>query len=255
MKLAELLNPIGFLLEDRSEYAAEVFGTKLLAAQDADSSAKQKLSAIALVKLLRDKIDPTKTKQHIVWIAKMYANKQFRLEDVARLKSDLTLFDKVRSKLKNKDLNQYKTLGDLYDALSPFENTPEEDLLSNKAKIAAVKSDVKVFIDEPDFKVVIPETHEASCFYGAGTKWCTTGHDSKETFDDYSAKGPLFILLTKLNGKNRKFQLHYEDEQFMNEKDQPVNQTEIEALSKLPGYTKFLNKLIKKHYHPHIFDK
>lgn len=255
MLLQEIFETV-WLMEDRVDHAAKVFGTKLLAAQEKDSSAKKDLSALDLAKLLSDKVDPTKNKQNVLWIAKMYANGEFKLEDVSRLKADLTLFEKVKAKLKNKDLNSYKNLGDLYDALKPFEGAPEEELLSGKEKAAAVKSkDAEVFMDEPGFKVIIPKTHEASCLYGKGTKWCTASKEDTTHFESYSSRGPLFIILTKLDGVDRKFQLHYEDDAFMDERDQKVKKADIDALSKLPAYTKFINKLIKKHYHPHILDK
>jgi hypothetical protein len=52
-----------------------------------------------------------------------------------------------------------------------------------------------------------------------------------------------------LAGANeRKWQIHYESGQFMDERNQPINQTDIALLSKIPAYTDFLNCLIVKYY-------
>jgi hypothetical protein len=47
----------------------------------------------------------------------------------------------------------------------------------------------------------------------------------------------------------RKFMYGFEQGQFMDETNQEIKQVDIEMLSKLPGYTEFLNQQIKKHYH------
>jgi hypothetical protein len=70
-------------------------------------------------------------------------------------------------------------------------------------------------INDPDFKILRLKTHEAACHYGSGTKWCTAGRDSKGTFDHYAQQGDLYVIIAK----NRKFQMHYESGQLMDEKD------------------------------------
>ena len=54
--------------------------------------------------------------------------------------------------------------------------------------------------------------------------------------------------MANLGGKARKFQLHMEDNSFMNERDLAIGKPDISALSKIPEYTQFLNFLIKKYY-------
>lgn len=46
--------------------------------------------------------------------------------------------------------------------------------------------------------VVVPHTWEASCKYGAGTKWCTTSKETNEHWKSYTELGVKFYyILTK----------------------------------------------------------
>lgn len=243
------------LFEDKLDFAAEQYKAKLLSAFAADGSPdsfKQDLEdETSIVKYLADKIDPTKKKVYVLWLARMYSTKAFKLEDTGKIRSSIELFDKAKAKIENKDLNSYKSLSQLYTVLEPFENAEPEDLESKTQKEKSVKKDATVFIDEPDFKVIIPKSQAAACVYGSGTKWCTAA-DKDNMFDHYAKDGELFIVMAKIGGQQRKFQIHYESESFMDEKDEAISKKDISALSKIPGYTKFLNKMIAKHYAPHI---
>jgi hypothetical protein len=235
------------LLEDKLEFISARQGSALVARAEKDTSYKgEKDPKAILVKL--QTADPTKSK-NLQYIVNMYIKALFKIEDLSRLRDDLETFEKVKNKLSKKDLNAYKSLEELYDAIEPFQNTPQE--ASKKELSRAVKSGADAIIDEPDFKVIIPRTEAASKLYGKGTKWCTSA-DKDCLFNHYNDQGDLYILMAKVNGKNRKFQFHYETESFMNERDAPVSQADIDALSKLPEYKKFLNYLIKKHYTHHL---
>lgn len=241
------------LLEDRTDQAIKDFGGKVGTALADDSSPNKPKTAEEAIRELA-KISPT----NIMWLSRMYAAKQFKLEDASRVKKTIETFDKVKKKLDVKDLNAYKTLNALYDAIEPHEGAEEE--VSKKQADKQIKTqETEVFLKEPDLLVLIPKSEAAACKYGAGTKWCTAA-DENNMFSHYDAQGKLYIIIAptlpkKKVGDNeyeRKFQLHYQTDSFMDERDQPVGTADISALSKLPGYTKFLNKLIKLHYGPHI---
>lgn len=57
--------------------------------------------------------DPSKNKQHTQWILGQYKKKNIRQEDMFRVRPALEHFDKYKSKLDKKDINQYKTLSEL----------------------------------------------------------------------------------------------------------------------------------------------
>ena len=44
--------------------------------------------------------------------------------------------------------------------------------------------------------VVSPKTHKSSCYFGSGTKWCTTASDSGH-YDRYNQDGKLFYFISK----------------------------------------------------------
>lgn len=243
MKVFELFES-AILAEDKVEFLEKTSGKKL---QDrAKEDTKKEMSANEVLKELL-KADPTKKQDFMVYISNMYLKKEFKLEDVSRIKKELETFLKVKNKLTNKDISSYKTLDQLYDTLAPFAGASEDDLKSNKAKVKDLKSGAKYLINTPDFKIIVPETKEAACFYGANTRWCTAA-TTGNMFDHYNESGKLYIIIAKQDGKDRKFQLHVEHDQFMNERDQAVSKADIKFLSSFDEYTKFLNMMIKKHY-------
>lgn len=243
MKLTELFENFYLLFEAREDFVANQYKDKLTTAAQADSSYKGDDTPLAVVQAIA-KADPTRGK-HTQFLAKMYIAKQFKVEDVERIKSEIEKFERFKSRIANKDLNTYKTLGQLYDVLEAFDDA--EAPVSAKAQTKETKAGTKKVIDTPNFKVLIPTTEEASKLYGAGTKWCTAA-DQNCQFDSYSSKGPLYIIIAKINGKERKFQLHYETDSFMDERDQSIGKADIASLSEIPEYADFLNMLIKKHY-------
>lgn len=247
MKVSELFEHFYALFENKEEFIANQFKDKLTTAAKADSSYKGESTPLDVVKTLA-KIDPARGK-HLQFIVKMYLLKQFKIEDTDKIKAELEKFDKFKSKITNKDLNSYKNLDALYDVTEKF--SEEDEPVSGKAAAREMKSGVKKIIDTPNFKVLVPTTEEAAKFYGKNTKWCTAA-DNNCQYENYASKGDLYIVIAKMGGDERKFQLHYETDSFMNERDTEVSSTDIAALSKIPEYTKFLNLLIHKFYGPSI---
>lgn len=198
-------------------------------------------------------IDPSKKKIYIQWMTKLYLT-GLKLEDFDKLKAGLGLFDKpaIKNKLKVKDINQYKTINDLLIAVQPFK---DEEVISNKEAKARTKAgEVEWIINDSNFKVLIPKTHKASCMYGANTEWCTTSKDNSSEFDSHSKQGPLYIIISGSGDNVKKFQLHYESDQFLDANDNELSKSQIDYLSGFPQYKDFLNMLIKKHYSKY-FDK
>ncbi len=169
------------------------------------------------------------------------------MEDSSRLKADLAEFDRVKPKLEKKDINQYKTLAELYKALEPF---AEKEVTSNKQQDKAKKeaffknNEAKIFYKDPQITVIIPHTEEASCYFGKGTKWCTAVTKSDNMFDSYNGQGPLYIIYTK-DGNKFQFHFTFEEDQFMDAQDQEVDL--IELVKKYPSLKKAFNKLGIKH--------
>ena len=236
------INEIICLLEDRAEFIATQMKSKIEAAAQQDLG--HPVNSVDVVNKLKQ-ADPDPQGKNLQFIANMYVRQQFKLEDLARLRDSISKFLKMRNTLQIKDLNQFKDLNQLYDIIDTEEEQPAAP--SAKQQTRDVKANADRLIDTPNFKVIVPRTEEASCLYGAGTKWCTAGKESNQ-FQNYASKGDLYIIMANLGGKARKFQLHMEEDSFMNERDIAISKPDIAALSKIPEYTQFLNFLIKKYY-------
>lgn len=225
------------------DFLEKQFGAKLQ--QLTHDSAAQGQTPQQIIEKLTE-ADPTPNNKFLQFIVKMYVAGLFRLEDTNRLKGTLTLFNKVAPKLPvdQRNILNYTSLSQLYKVLKPFEDNPT-DIQSNKQTKAQIKQQgANVIIDSPNFKVISPTTEAAACFYGKGTKWCTTG-DNDNQFEHYNSQGSIYIIMTG----DRKFQLHMETDQFMDEEDVDISETDdIELLSQIPEYKKFLEWLIDKYY-------
>lgn len=185
--------------------------------------------------------DPTKNKKFTQWIVGQYKKKTIRQEDSPRIKTALNNFSKHKSKLDLKDINSYKSLNDLEDAVGPHLDKPA----SKKEEIRNIKSDGADLIhSENGLTVHRLKNKEAACYYGAGTKWCTAA-DEYNQFDNYHKDGPLYVV----QHGGRKYQFHFESNQFMDEKDSPVDLHDM--IKKHPE----LNNVKEFQETPHLMSK
>ena len=177
-------------------------------------------------------IDPTPNKQYIQPVMNMYIKDKFRgFEDSQRLKDALGLFGRFKQRLDKRDINQYTDINELEDAVDDFgeELTKKEKRQQGEYHIDPTSYDV--FAESARYVVVTPNTSQASCSFGAGTRWCTASKGSSEYFDEYRQEGPLYIIRTKdanydkdsiIATSNPIYQFHFESGQFMNVQDRPI---------------------------------
>lgn len=81
---------------------------------------------------------------------------------------------------------------------------------SEQEKIKVTDAD-KIYEDDK-ILVVATKTHEASCRYAAGTKWCTGAADTDEYWKRHNRTGTEFIWILrglKQDNPNYKFSLHF----------------------------------------------
>ena len=160
--------------------------------------------------------DPSRSKQYTQWMVGQYKKKNFRQEDLGRVQTALSNFDRYKGKLAQKDVNQYAHLSDLENAVEPHLGTAA----SKKEEIRQVKEEgAELVHSENGLTVHKLKTHDAACRYGANTKWCTASAHSSHMFDTYSKQGPLYVI--QRNGV--KHQLHFESNQYMDAEDKPIN--------------------------------
>jgi len=97
-------------------------------------------------------------------------------------------FEKVKNRLEQKDIYQYSTLDELFKTLVATD--------SKQRREVPTREDAENIYETDRYVVVVPETKEASCYYGAGTKWCTAQTD-RDYFTNYKKSGELYYIIDK----------------------------------------------------------
>jgi len=143
--------------------------------------------------------DPTSTKKYLDWMCRMYVQTPDRATHIADI---IPIFDQQveRQLLKGSDadIGKYKDLDSMDTAVASKEGVKTKGEQHKEIKAGAEK----VYEDD-DLLIVSPETYEASCKYGAGTKWCTASM-TRTHWDNYFRKGvKLYYIIDKK--KNTKF--------------------------------------------------
>ena len=163
--------------------------------------------------------------KYLEWIAKNYDEEPNESGEQENNLKELLLavskFDNESHRLEIKDLNQYNSINHLFDALKKIGETAR--------RTVDITEDVEKIYEDNRFVVVSPKTHSASCYYGAGTKWCTASKETKSHFSTYKGNGELYYIIDKTlptsnsNYKvalNKKIAGHTED--FWDVKDNPI---------------------------------
>jgi hypothetical protein len=183
--------------------------------------------------------DPTKNKSHTQWLVGQYKKKNIRQEDAGRAHAALSGFEKYKGKLANKDINSYKKVSDVEDAVAPHEGTHA----SKKEETKAIKhegADLKY--EDEHVKIHHIKTEEAAKHYGKGTKWCTAA-DKDNMFSHYHKDGPIHVITHKTEkdseGRPRKFQFHAASNQFMDEKDNEISHEDFNKIK--PSFHKAID--------------
>ena len=121
------------------------------------------------------------------WVGKNFDSINFN-DGLSQLARNLKQFEKISSNLPKTDINSYKSVKELFDALTDYANKPRRDYREVEGG--------KVVYDDGKYFVVNPQTHQANCHYGKGTKWCTVA-DSDYQFNQYNKEGKLFYILDR----------------------------------------------------------
>lgn len=107
-----------------------------------------------------------------------------------------------KRRAEKKDTQSGKGQKPVYTSYKPKKKTKKESILNKEVlneKFKIGPEEYNKLYEDDKFLLVIPYTHEASCKYGAGTKWCTTGRDDKGTewFEKHNKVGSLGYLIIK----------------------------------------------------------
>jgi hypothetical protein len=133
--------------------------------------------------------------KYLNWVGKNVDSINFD-ENFDKLVDAIKKFVSIGSNLPITDLYQYPNTAKLYQALAEYDN---------KARRTVRKVEGgNVVYDDSRFFVVNPLTHESSCYYGKGTKWCTAA-EANNHFNRYNEDGKLFYVIDKSLSTNNPF--------------------------------------------------
>jgi hypothetical protein len=127
--------------------------------------------------------DPSGNNKYLQWMLKQVIDKNENRDLVLSLVSK---FHKNYQRLEKKDINQYKTVGDLLTVLSSLKQSKGEEKREIKREGA------RVLYEDENVMVLRPLNHKASCTYGAGTKWCITSKSTDSYWKSYTKETSSF---------------------------------------------------------------
>jgi hypothetical protein len=235
MRLFELFRNSLTLLEYSRDITSQKFGASLLdkfkrepaawqqrivnAGTDDQTVLDHLLSRIELA-------DPTKNKQYVPWLVRMYLNTaHLKFEDaVSKTTEPLAKFYKLVQKKQisqpNNDIGRIKDLASLVQLVDRYPDVEDKPKDVDRGQ-------AKPYYEDADIRVIIPQDQTAACYYGQGTKWCTAAQNNN-MFNRYNNNGEMYIIIPKKPAyPGEKYQFHFQTKQFMDEKDHRVNLVEL----------------------------
>ena len=135
--------------------------------------------------------DPSPTKKYFTWMSKVFIDRGLKnIEtDEYNLIEMIKYFDKNIHKFEKKDIYQY--------TYEEFIRKYEEAISKVTKKELATTGVEKLYGDEGDRYILVrPKNKEASCKYGANTKWCIASTTSNY-FDSYSNDSLFFFVIDR----------------------------------------------------------
>jgi uncharacterized protein (DUF1697 family) len=142
--------------------------------------------------------DPSGNNKYLEWMTKTWLgliDKDYSPED-NEVVDVVKLFHKNIQRIERKDINSY-TFKELKETVKEAEEKRELAQLKKEAK----KQKTIIYEDDKWF-VVSPHSWKASCYYGAGTKWCVTAKNTSTHWDRYSRRASFFYVIDKTKNKN-----------------------------------------------------
>ena len=162
---------------------------------------------------------------YATWLTKQIANKIIKPEDLYKYNKYFKIFDRRKREYPFNDIYQYKTIQDIDKFISKSVDLADKESSDPSQQKGVAKSDKysEFYMGSVDgFDVYkLPkgrkDLYGTSCELGSGTEWCTATGRTRKHFDDYIAKGPLFIFIKP--GSDEKYQFSYEDNSYMDKDD------------------------------------
>jgi hypothetical protein len=108
---------------------------------------------------------------------------------ILQLKEYLNIFENISSNLPQTDINRYTSLDELIQEIKKYQDKPKRNYRQTEGG--------NLVYEDDRFYVVNPLNHKSSCYYGSGTRWCTSTTDNDASFNKYNSDGKLFYFIDK----------------------------------------------------------
>jgi len=182
--------------------------------------------------------DPTSKKKYLEWVFRMLTSgrrgaQYSQMYEEGEIYDLLKRFEAAKGSNKiSKDINSYKSLKELYDAVEEVEGGGYQ---------RESGKDAPVLLDQPPYRVIRLDSYKASAKLCKGTQWCVR---APNMYERYSKDGPLYLI--QKDGKPY-VMAHYESGQFMDVDDIPLEKSELTKMVSMlePVTHKGLEDLIK----------
>jgi hypothetical protein len=225
--------------------------------------------------------DPTPNKSYVQWMLNTFSRYlkaggdgitqaiRFIDEDLPHASNYITLFEANKRKQKFKklcsssyilanitdptDINQYKSLSQLYDAVDPFiERNPSE--LESLLERYVNSGQAMIPVRDRKFTLFIPLSLDASVIFEKFVSWCTSRNNNgmfasyTNRLTPFNEKSKLYIIINNkffTNESDEIYQIHFESRQIKNKNNTDANIFES-VINESEGISNFLyNELIR----------
>ncbi|MCS4090104.1 hypothetical protein [Rhizobium sp. BK176] len=167
--------------------------------------------------------DPTPKKLYAEFVFRCYANREFLVEDVERIRDTLTVFhsNKRRLPVERRDIGGYGSERDVWQVLTEA-GLIDASELSGKASKRSDRN--RAYLDSDVFTadgwtMAKLGSAFAAQWWGLGTRWCTT-EKSGNMYHSYAKQGPLRVFVSP---EGVKHQLHIGTVSLCDATDRRVN--------------------------------
>lgn len=150
-----------------------------------DAKAKHPALAAGIDRALRD-LGPQGVSS-LDWVVRQLR----RREPADEVGDALVAFRAAKGRLPNADINSYRTLADLRDALAAARARGP----SRAGAGRAAREGANIILRRGDILVIEPTTEAASCLYGKGTRWCISATRTRNYFDSYRQRSDRFFFI------------------------------------------------------------
>jgi hypothetical protein len=141
--------------------------------------------------------DPSGNQKYLDWLLKNSNSDYEAVTDINwELLDIIKMFHQHQNMFVNKDINSHT-----YNTLDREITDVREKLAQKEEKKQAKKQSFKLYEDER-WLAISPKSWQASCYYGAGTKWCVTMKNNSSYWNKYSKNATFIFIIDKTKGQD-----------------------------------------------------